>query len=176
MTPEEFDPDRMECLNIASMITKSPYEKKNLNGHERSVLTNGSQETSEAIVQVVAFPGLVVHRKGGGALAKRLLEEEARSDRDSNLPPDVQRSRRMGPDGREYQHTGEEGFRTRVICKSVHLIWGKQRLLTREAGTLAHLDAMRDGKEKKYEADRKSYVELYDHFLETNPDASRAVA
>lgn len=159
------------------MITKSPYEKKNVNGHERSVLANGSQETAEAIAQVVVFPGLVVHRKGGGALTKRLLEEEARNDRDSNLPPDVQQSRRMGPDGRENRYTGEEGFRTRVICKSVvHLIWGKQRLLTREAGTSAHLDAMRDGKEKKYEEDRKGYVELCDHFLQTNPEASRAVA
>lgn len=69
--------------------------------------------------------------------------------------------------------TGEEGFRTRVLCKSVvHLIWGRQRLLTREAGTSAHIDDMRDGKVKKYEDDRQGYIELYDYFLQMNPDAA----
>ena len=55
----------------------------------------------------------------------------------------------------------------------VHLIWGRQRLLTREAGTSAHIDAVRDGKEKKYEDDRKGYIELYDYFLQKNPNAAR---
>lgn len=165
---EEFDPERMECLNIASMIRNSPYEKESVRGHDRSVL-KGPQEKSEAIVQVVVFPGLVVHRQGGGALAKTLLEKEANND--SSLPPDVQRSRRMGQNGREY--TGDEGFRTRVICKSVvHLIWGKQRLLTKEAGTSAHLDAMRDNKMDKYAEDKSRCIELFDHFMTTNADVA----
>lgn len=170
---EEFDPERMECINIAAMISDSPYEKKVVNGHEQSVL-KGSPENSEAIVKVVAFPGLVVHRQGGGALAKRLLEEEeeARDYQHTKAPPDVTRARQMAMHGDD-KLTGDEGFRTRVLCKSVvHLIWGRQRLLTKEAGTSAHLDAMRDGQEKKYEDDRKGFIELYDYFLKTNPDAS----
>jgi hypothetical protein len=53
------------------------------------------------------------------------------------------------------------------------LIWGRQRLLTREAGTSVHIDAMRDGDQKRYEDDRKGYIELYDYFLVMNPDAAR---
>ena len=84
------------------------------------------------------------------------------------------RSRRMAANADKL--TGSEGFRTRVLCKSVvHLVWGKQRLLTREAGTAAHLDAMRDGNEQKYEDDRKGYVELYDYFLRTNPEAYKTL-
>ena len=171
-SPEEFDPDRMECINIGDMISNSPFEKKIVDGYERSVLKEQTED-SEAIVKVVAFPGLVVHRQGGGALAKRLLKEEQEADdnQSARLPPDVQRARRMAKGDKL---TGDEGFRTRVLCKSVvHLIWGRQRLLTREVGTSAHIDAMRDGKEKKYEDDRKGYIELYDYFLQKNPGAAR---
>lgn len=168
---EEFEPERMECINIADMISNSPYEKQTVNGRDRSVL-KGPAEKAEAIVKIVAFPGLVVHRQGGGALAKRLLAEEEHDYEDSRVPPDVLRSRRMAADADKL--TGNEGYRTRVLCKSVvHLIWGKQRLLTKEAGTAAHLDAMRDGNEKKYEDDRRGFVELYDYFLRTNPEAYR---
>jgi len=173
-SPEEFDPDRMECINIGDMISNSPFEKKIIDGHERSVLKEQTED-SEAIVKIVAFPGLVVHRQGGGALAERLLTEEKEADDNQHvrLPPDVQRARRMGGGDKL---TGDEGFRTRVLAKSVvHLIWGRQRLLTREAGTSVHIDAMRDGKEKKYEDDRKGYIELYDYFLKNNPDVARAL-
>jgi len=162
----------MECINIGSMISNSPFEKKIVNGREQSALREPTDK-DEAIVKIVAFPGLVVHRQGGGALAKRLLAEEDQTNdhQHANLPPDIQRVRRMAIGDKL---TGDEGFRTRVMCKSVvHLIWGSQRLLTREAGTSAHIDAMRDGKEKKYQDDRKGYIELYDHFLANNPDAAR---
>jgi hypothetical protein len=174
ISPEEFDPERMECINIADMISNSPYEKKVVGGHESSVLKEG-EANSEAIVKVVAFPGLVVHRQGGGALARRLLQAETRDSQHFDAPPDVLRARRMG--ARDDDNlTGDEGFRTRVLCKSVvHLVWGSQRLLTKEAGTSAHLDAKRDGKEQKYEDDRKGFIELYDYFLEHNPHASRAL-
>jgi hypothetical protein len=174
VSTEEFDPDRMECINIGDMITNSPYEKKIVDGYERSVLREQT-ENCEAIVKIVSFPGLVVHRQGGGALAKCLLKEEKEADDNQNarVPPDVQRARRMAEGDKL---TGDEGFRTRVICKSVvHLIWGRQRLLTREAGTSAHIDAMRDGKGKKYEDDRKGYIELYEYFLQKNPDAARSL-
>lgn len=164
----------MECINIGDMISNSPFEKKIIDGHERSVLKEQTED-SEAIVKIVAFPGLVVHRQGGGALAKRLLTEEKEADdnQHARLPPDVQRARRMGGGDKL---TGDEGFRTRVLAKSVvHLIWGRQRLLTREAGTSVHIDAVRDGKEKKYEDDRKGYIELYDYFLKNNPDVARAL-
>jgi len=168
MESEEFDPERMECLNTTSMIKNNPYEIK----EKRSVL-KGATEKSEAIVRITAFPGLVAHRKGGGLLAKDLLAEEKRKDRLSeiHLPPDVKRSRDMHP---EKKFTGKEGFRTRVICKSVvHLQWGQQRLLTKEAGTSRHLDAMRYGGMAKYEEDRRGFVELFDYFLEVHPDFDR---
>jgi hypothetical protein len=171
-SPEEFDPDRMECINIGDMISNSPFEKKIVDGYERSVLKEQTEDC-EAIVKIVSFPGLVVHRQGGGDLAKCLLkeEEEENNAQHARVPPDVQRARRMAEGDKL---TGDEGLRTRVLCKSVvHLIWGRQRLLTREAGTSAHIDAMRDGKEKKYEDERKGYIELYDYFLQKNPDAAR---
>jgi hypothetical protein len=34
-----------------------------------------------------------------------------------------------------------------------------------------HIDAMRDGNEKRYDDDRKGYIELYDYFLAANADA-----
>jgi hypothetical protein len=161
----------MECLNTASMIRNSPYElKKQSNGPDRSVL-KGATEKVEAIVRVTAFPGLVAHRQGGGLLAKQLLAEEKRKDFGERLPPDVKQSRGMH---REKPLIGDEGFRTRVICKSiVHLQWGRQRLLTKEAGTSRHLDAMRDGGMAKYEEDRRGFVELLDHFLEKHPNLDR---
>jgi hypothetical protein len=163
----------MECLNIASMIKDSPYElKKQPNGQNRSVL-KGEAEKAEAIVRITAFPGLVAHRQGGGLFAKELISAEKRKEQASkfNLPPDVQRLRHMTADP---PLTGNEGFRTRVICKSVvNLKWGQQRLLTKEAGTSRHLDAMRDGGMAKYEDDRKGFVELSDYFLELYPGFDR---
>jgi hypothetical protein len=164
----------MECINIVDMISNSPFEKRIVDGYERSVLKEQTED-SEAIVKIVCWPGLVVHRQGGGELARRLLkeEEEANNSQHARLPPDVQRARRMAEGDKL---TGDEGFRTRVLCKSVvHLVWGRQRLLTREAGTSAHIDAMRDGKGKKYDDDRKGYIELYDYFLQMNPDAARSL-
>jgi len=163
----------MECLNIASMIQKSPYElKKQPNGQNRSVL-KGAAEKAEAIVRITAFPGLVAHRKGGGLLARELLAAE--KERDSlyktNLPPDVQQLRSMSA---EPPLHGTEGFRTRVLCKSVvNLQWGQQRLLTKEAGTSRHLDAMRDGGMARYEEDREGFIELFDYFLYVHPDFDR---
>lgn len=168
MESEEFDPERMECLNTTSMIKNNPYEIK----EKRSVL-KGATEKSEAIVRITAFPGVVAHRQGGGQLAKRLLDEEEREERKSgiHLPPDVKQSRDIS---RGPPLNGTEGFRTRVICKSVvHLQWGKQRLLTKEAGTSRHLDAMRDGKMAKYEDDRWGFVELFDRFLDVHKDFDR---
>jgi hypothetical protein len=174
MEAEEFDPERMECMNITSMMQNSPYEiKKQPNGQpDRSVL-RGPTENKEAIVRITAFPCVVAHRQGGGQLAKRLLDEEEREEKKSgiHLPPDVKQSRDIS---RGPPLNGTEGFRTRVICKSVvHLQWGKQRLLTKEAGTSRHLDAMRDGKMAKYEDDRWGFVELFDHFLDVHKDFDR---
>jgi hypothetical protein len=171
MESEEFGPERMECLNITSMMQNSPYEiKKQPHGQrDRSVLKYPT-ENSEAIVRITAFPGVVAHRKGGGQLAKKLLDEEQRAEKTSgaHLLPDVKRSRDIS---RGPPLDGTEGFRTRVICKSVvHLQWGKQRLLTKEAGTSRHLDAMRDGGMAKYAEDRRGFVELFDYFLEVHKD------
>ena len=72
--------------------------------------------------------------------------------------------------------TGEEGFRTTILGKSaVVLQWGNQRLLTKEAGTSAHIDAMRSGKQQKYDDDYVGFVELYDLFMDWNSKTSEEV-
>lgn len=163
---EEFEPARMECLNLEYMTTHSPYNKKGSHGRERAELAKGEEARGEAIVRVVCFPGLVAYRQGGGALAQQLLEDE--SARPDHAPPDVKARERLARRGADAL-TGNEGFRTKIICKSVvHLVWGKQRLLTREAGTSAHIDAMRD-QSQKYENDYQGFKELYDIFRERTP-------
>lgn len=172
---EEFDPERMECLNLAAMISHSPYKRKVQKGGYVTAELDGDKESSEAIVQIVAFPGLVAYRQGGGELAKSQLADERRCDGSDNAPPDVRHSRRMARDS-PWSLTGDEGFRSRILCKGVvHLMWGQQRLLTKEAGTSRYLDAVRDGNEAKYEVDRAECVELYDIFLKENGMASRAI-
>lgn len=166
---EEFEPARMECLNLKHMITESPYDKKEINGIERAVLREGYEDSKQAIVRVVAWPGLVAYRQHGGELAKQELaaEDSKRHERDGGLavPPDVQAHRKRIA-SREKGLTGDEGFRTRVLCKSVvSLQWGKQRLLTKEAGTSRHIDAMKGKGEvgmEKYDEDYKGCLELWD--------------
>ena len=163
---EEFQPDRMECLNMYDMIRNSPYDKKTTTkGYERAIIRPGRERENAAIVRVVCFPGLVAYQQGGGELAQQELDEEER--RSDGAPPDVQHRRRFLARKRgESASTGHEGFRTRVLCKSVVLLqWGEQRHLTKEAGTSAHINAMKSGG-KKYEKDFKGFVELYDLFLE----------
>ena len=161
---EEFEPGRMEGLNIRNMIDTSPYEKRDVQGRVRANLLPDQDDRNEAIVRVVCFPGLVAYRKGGGALGKQELADEDRQERRSRDPEDVRHHRE-----RVRAHDGisvDSGFRSKVICKAiVHLQWGKQRLLTKEAGTSAHLDATRDYSDK-YEKSRKGFRELFDIYLE----------
>ena len=166
---EEFEPKRMECFNLQDMLRDSPYDTKTINGFERAVLRPGREDESEAIVRVVCFPGLVAYRQGGGKLAqKELADEKAITDR---APPDVRHHRKVQSSRQgQKELDGSEGFRTKVICKSVVMLqWSKQRLLTKEAGTSAHLDAVRNHKIKNYAGDRPDFVELYDHFSEVTP-------
>lgn len=162
---EEFEPSRMECLNLKEMIQGSPYDKHIINGIERAVLQDGREHESEAIVRIVCFPGCVAYQKGGGELAQKELAQER--EREGHVPEDVQRQRSMYANRGRGPLTGDEGFRTRVLCKSVVLLqWGQQRLLTKEAGTSRHIDAMRSGDGKKYEEDYQGFVELYDLYRE----------
>ncbi|KAK6439893.1 hypothetical protein LTR95_003891 [Oleoguttula sp. CCFEE 5521] len=163
---EEFEPSRMECYNLADMITKSPYRKKRIDGRETAVL-HELNKGHEAIVRIVISLGLIAYRKGGGDLAGQLLEtERTQADEEAKrLPPDVRHARNLSRDS-PHKLTGEEGFRTRLICKSaVQLQWGAQRLLTRQAGTSTHIDAMRKNDMSKYVNDRAGFVELFDEFL-----------
>lgn len=152
---EEFEPGRMEAYNLEDMIAKSPYDRTKVNGHDRAVLKEGREDESEAIVRVVCFPGLAAYRKYGGKLA----ESEIAAEKDGiPVPADVQAQRRRGG---EQPLTANQGIRSRVLCKSLVLLqWGKQRLLTKEAGTSSHIDAVRDDKMKKYDDDYKNFVEL----------------
>ena len=166
---EEFEPARMECFNLYDMVQASPYDKKTENGVDQAVLQNGHEHESEAIVRIVCFPGLVAYQQGGGDFGRRELAQEEQHDR--NIPKDVQRHRERVENRGKGTLTGDEGFRTRTILKSVVLLqWGKQRLLTKEAGTSAHLDAMRSGNHAKYESDYEGFLELYDLFLAWNPE------
>lgn len=164
---EEFEPSRMECFNLKDMITNSPYDKKEVNGFERAVLRAGEEHRSEAVVQIVCFPGLVAYRKGGGELAAQELAEERnenlKRDRRENLPPDVKRHRQaLSSQDKSLDPTN--GFRTRVIGKSViWLQWSKQRLLTKEAGTSRHIDAIKNNTRSRYDDDDAKFSnELYE--------------
>lgn len=184
---EEFEPARMECFNLKDMISTSPYKKvggdKDSKGPVRAVLDQDLKDAknrAEAIVRVVCFPGLVAYRQHGGHLAERELEDEENERRSRegrrNLPKDVQRQQRLIA-SREPKMTGGEGFRTCVISKSVVLLqWGKQRLLTKEAGTSRHIDAMKSKNGmKKYEENYKGFVELYDVYKEAKLNPTIAV-
>jgi hypothetical protein len=158
---EEFDPARMEVLNLADMIKDSPYVKRDIDGCQRAELRPNHEDKSEAIVRIVAFPGIVAYRQGGGELGKAQLAQEDRSAR--GMSPDVSRVQLQRQQGENI--TEKSGFRTKLIAKAtVHLQWGRQRLLTKEAGTSRHLDAMRDGNLSKYDKDYQGagYVELFD--------------
>lgn len=173
---EEFEPARMEALNLSDMIRTSPYEKvAGTKGGMRAKLGKDQQARSEAIVRIVCFPGLVAYRQFGGDLAKKELEAEEdrrRAIRPRETVDGIKAGKqRLSPGQSDPAKTG---FRSRVICKSVvFLQWGKQRLLTREAGTSTHIDAMRDGKMQRYTDDTKGYVELFDLFLEKHPELNR---
>ena len=161
---EEFEPGRMECYNLKEMISTSPYDRKTINGIDRAILRKDHGDRSEAIVRIVCFPGLVAYRQHGGALAQKELGEEAerRGDHEA-VPPDV-RAQRKRLAAHEDTLTGDEGFRTRIVGKSVVLLeWGKQRLLTKEAGTSVHIDAMnkQNGKSMDRYHDHDDYAELW---------------
>lgn len=107
---EEFEPARMECLNLRDMISSSPYDRQTADGHEQAVLQAGREGEAEAIVRVVGFPGLVAYRQGGGELAKRELSKE--NGKHGRAPADVRVQRRRQGQG---PLTGKEGFRTRIL-------------------------------------------------------------
>nr|POE59290.1 hypothetical protein CFP56_24559 [Quercus suber] len=150
---EELDPARMEPRNLAALHETSPWQRP-APGHERPTLAPGTEHRQQALVRIVGFPGLVSYRQGGGGVARLALVNEARGA--STLPGDV-RAARKG------QERGEcEGFRTRVLCKaSVQIQWGRQALLTQEAGTGRHLEAMANGDLGRYEEDKCDRKELF---------------
>lgn len=153
---EEYEPSRMEAQNLKEMIEGSPYDKETINGRDRAKLKAGRENQSEAIVRVVCFPGLAAYRQFGGELAKKEIAEEKRG---IPVPADVQAHRRRAG---EQPLTVDQGLRSRVVRKSLVLLqWGKQRLLTKEAGTSSHIDAVRDDKMAKYDSDYVGFEELY---------------
>lgn len=158
---EEFEPARMEASNLSQMIQSSPYDKKKVGGIQRAVLREGFEHQKEAIVRIVTFPGIVAYRQYGGRLAAAELAAEGNAEQ--GQPEDVLRARdRFGQ-----AVTAKQGFRSRLIIKSVvYLEWGQQRLLTKEAGTSAHLDAVRDSNTSKYTDDSRSIKDLYTWYLE----------
>lgn len=162
---EEFEPERMEGMDLVGMIRNSPYEtKKTKKGHNRAVIMEGHEHRGTALVRIVCFPGVMSFQQGGGELAKHeLAKENGELDR---VPPDVQRQRKLiARSSRQGELTGDEGFRTRVISKAVVLLqWGTQRLLTKEAGTSKHFEAKKAGS-NKYAKNYEGFVELYDLFM-----------
>lgn len=164
---EEFEPERMECFNMTNMIRKSPYDmKRSGNGYERPVVRQGHRHEDTALVRIVCFPGLVSYQQGGGYAAKQ--EAVAEKNKARHNLADEQHTRRAATNVKARPRdvpTGEEGFRTRILCKAAVLLqWGNQRIRTREAGTSAHRNAVESG-DKKYEKDEEGFVELYDLFL-----------
>lgn len=140
---EEFEPARMEAYNLEQMIENSPYDKRKVGGYHRAVLKDPKSANTEAIVRIVAFPAIVAYRQYGGKLAVAELRAEEAADHQPLTAPELRQPR----DRYNNLITPKQGFRSRLINKSVvHLAWGQQRLLTKEAGTSAHLDAVRDNK------------------------------
>ena len=154
----------MEVYNLRGMITTSPYDNKAKDGVHRAVLRKGHEHEDTAVVCVICFPGVVAYQQGGGSLAKREVGVEG--SQSDNAPPDVRQNRKFLATGRGRESlTGEEGFRTKVLCKAVVLLqWGRQMMLTREAGTSVHMDAAKDGGQR-YEFDNKGCVDLYDLWM-----------
>lgn len=138
MKDEEFEPERMECYNLRCMMSDSPYLAEKIKGMDRGILQAGNENRKEAIVRVVCFPGLVAHRQGGGDF----VSYEDRQKRD-------------------------QGFRTAVLSKSVVLLqWGKQRALTREAGTSRHILAKKNGDMSRYTDSEQTFKGLFDLYLQ----------
>lgn len=150
----------------------TPYVKDTSGGYTTAVLRPWMEERSEAVIQVTCFPGLVKYEKGGGDFAvQQLADEKAAAEvQVGRLPPDVQAHRRLlnAANRSSNKPAADSGFRTRMICKSVvYLQWSRQRLLTKEAGTSVHIDAMagRNGQTMdRYDKDNAKYVELWDLF------------
>lgn len=170
---EVFEPARMESMNLRAMLESTPWVTKKVaagaaaaTGPAATVLRDGQEKRSQSLVQVVVFPGLVAWRQGGGERAKeeirRAIKEEAA------LPPDVRLAWRKGGDAAR-NLTGNDGYRTRVLAKGVvFLHWSRQRLLTLEAGTSAHHDAVSNGETGKYREDYEGFVELWPLWLQRN--------
>ena len=156
---EEFDAASNECLNLEYMIRESPYEKKSSKGTQRAMLKPDQDHRTQAIIQIVCFPGLTIYRRGGGNIAQQELAKETAQNQ--AFPADVREQRLRGMPGLK------DGLRTKMLVKSVvTLIWGQQRLLTKEAGTAAHIDAKRTGDTDKYDEDLAGCVELMELFEE----------
>ncbi|GAB7366585.1 hypothetical protein MBLNU230_g8571t1 [Neophaeotheca triangularis] len=157
---EEFDPSRMEVLNLEATMKTSPYETTKINGINRAVLKKGQEHRDEAIVRVVCLPALSVYRRYGGALSAHELATEL--ERTASHPPDVLASYSRDRSS-AHNLTGDEGYRSRPLGLAVvHLQWGKQRLLTKEAGTSAFLAERRlKGFNSKYEKDYEGFTELW---------------
>ena len=166
----EFAPADMEFTNRLETMENNPYEKDQ---GSRPVLKSGQEDRPQAIVQIVCFPGLIAYRGGGGPLAEKELEAERATrppGKRGSFEPNCKRSVRM-EDHRLRQRSAKEfssieGYRSRTLCKSVVVLrWGKQRLLTRTAGTYEHRQAVKDGNMAKYEEDEFHHWGLYETAL-----------
>jgi len=112
----EYELERMTCANLWPVQRDSPF-----NDPDADV-----DPDVKALIRVVCFHGLTSYRRGGGDLARYMLEREKRKgyfepggqgEMDGVRPP------RKGEDV-----DVESGFRSRVLAKAiVALSWGVER-------------------------------------------------
>ena len=142
---ELWESKRMECLNLEQILSQSPYKLTKGPGWKATEVTlvwdqdEAARRNEQSLVDIVCFPGLMSYRQGGGPTALKELQEQ-------------EKERNPEGSGRNLDEESKKGFRNRVLAKAlVSLKWGKQSLLSAEAGTSRHLEAMKKKDMSRYE-------------------------
>lgn len=112
---EEFDPRRMECLNLREMQESCPLQ--DINDKDEIIKANDpdGDPSNVALVRIICAYGCVAYRQGGGELGKRLLREEEGVP-NPMLPPELQGTHLLHKP-RDRKITAEDGFRTKTLAK-----------------------------------------------------------
>ncbi|KAL1304529.1 hypothetical protein AAFC00_003512 [Neodothiora populina] len=128
---EEFDPNEMECENLRDMQLDCPLDDPTeaavaaaMGKQPRRTKKIRGDPTDRVLVRVICSPGCIAYRKGGGDLAKYILQQE-RLHQDQFLPPELRsRFAREKVYGRVI--TEEDGLRSRRLTRATAAFrWGK---------------------------------------------------
>ncbi|GAB7353241.1 hypothetical protein MBLNU459_g3754t3 [Dothideomycetes sp. NU459] len=123
----EFEPDRMECMNVQDMQNCCLLDAPGMQANDPN-----RDSSHKALVRVISSLNCVAYRKGGGFMAEALLEKEKLARK--AVPHTIEELVRMpaGQALREAQRkvTADDGIRTRVLTKAgVTLYWERPESL-----------------------------------------------